>query len=246
MPDEAAITIENLRVQLGKSVVLPDIVMTIPQGRVVGLLGPSGSGKTTLVKSVMGMYPIQKGKIRAFGQSVPSLEAVSKIGYMAQSDALYDDLSALDNLLFFASLYRITGEEAKKRAGELLNFVELEKDRKKQVKNFSGGMRRRLSLAIALIHKPELLLLDEPTVGIDPLLRKKFWDEFALLKKQGRTILLTTHVMDEAYHCDRIILLREGRILAGGSPDQIMADSGTDSIEQAFLKLSVSDPKEAR
>lgn len=245
MPDEAAIEIKNLSVKFGRNVVIPDLSVTIPKGEIIGLLGPSGSGKTTLVKAVMGMIRAAGGEIGIFGKPVPSLDIVSDIGYMAQSDALYDDLTAADNLLFFASLYRLTGEAAKKKAGELLEFVELKKDRKKKVRDFSGGMRRRLSLAIALMHDPKLLLLDEPTVGIDPLLRKKFWDEFAFLKSRGCTILVTTHVMDEAYHCDRILLLREGRILANGSAREIIASTGTADIEEAFLKLSVPSKEES-
>lgn len=245
MPQKAAVEVTGLRVQFGRQVVLPELSVTIPQGQIVGLIGPSGSGKTTLVKAIIGMNPIRSGSITVFGSRIPSLSAVAAIGYMAQSDALYDDLSALDNLLFFGSLYGIRGKEAKKRAAELLEFVDLGASRHKAVKYFSGGMKRRLSLAISLIHDPRLLILDEPTVGIDPLLRKKFWERFESLRAEGRTILVTTHVMDEAAHCDKIMLLREGQIIAGGRLDELLAQTGTATLEDAFLALSSRQEKEA-
>ena len=169
---------------------------------------------------------------------MPSLKVVSEFGYMAQSDALYDDLSGLDNVIFFASIFGMKGKYAKQRAKEVLELVELDKDANKLVKNYSGGMKRRLSLAIALVHSPKLLILDEPTVGIDPVLRKKFWDEFKRIQAKGCTIILTTHVMDEAYKCDNLVLIREGKIIAKGSVDEIIQSSGTKDIEEAFLFYS--------
>jgi ABC-2 type transport system ATP-binding protein len=194
-----AIDINQLNVRLGKADILHGISVAIPEGRIAGLLGPSGTGKTTLVKAVMGMIPFSSGHISVFEKPVPSFQAICEIGYMAQTDALYEDICALDNLLFFASLYGVRGKVARARADELLEFTDLAADRSKLVKHFSSGMKRRLSLAIALMNSPRLLLLDEPTVGIDPVLRRKFRDKFIELKKQGCTILLTTHVMDEAH-----------------------------------------------
>lgn len=247
MSCEAAVKIENLRVQFDGYAVLPQLSVSIPEGRIVGLLGPSGSGKTTLVKAVIGINPFQEGTITVFGKPVPSLDAMSEIGYMAQSDALYDDLSAWDNLLFFGSVYGIRGKALKDRVSELLDFVSLGDDRKKAVRYFSGGMKRRLSLAIALINRPRLLILDEPTVGIDPVLRRKFWEKFETLKSEGCTILATTHVMDEASRCDRIILLRTGKIIANGTLGELFAQTRTDNIEDAFLRFSGvgADDKEA-
>ncbi|HML45754.1 MAG TPA: ABC transporter ATP-binding protein [Clostridia bacterium] len=245
MAQEAAVQIEGLKVQFGSQVVLSQLSVSIPEGQIIGLLGPSGSGKTTLVKSVMGINPFQSGTIRVFGHPVPSFEAMNLIGYMAQDDALYDDLSAMDNLLFFGKIYGMRGDAEKARARELLDFVGLGSERKKAVRHFSGGMKRRLSLAIALINRPRLLILDEPTVGVDPVLRKKFWGEFQALKKSGCTLLATTHVMDEAARCDRILLLREGKILANGTLDELLAQTGTKTIEDAFLRFSGAHETEA-
>ena len=237
MNESTAINVSGLRVKLGGCIILSDINFSLTEGKIICMLGPSGAGKTTLVKAIMGMAGFD-GKIEIFGQPIPSLDAVSKIGYMAQSDALYEDLSALDNMLFFGSLFNMKGGTAKKRAVELLGFVGLLQDKNKAVKYFSGGMKRRLSLAVTLMHSPKLLILDEPTVGIDPLLRKKFWDEFARLKSQGCTIVVTTHVMDEAAHCDEIMLLRDGSIIASGTLTEILADTSTSSMEDAFLYYS--------
>lgn len=245
MEQQSAVEIEGLRVQYGSQVVLPQLSVSIPEGKIVGLLGPSGSGKTTLVKSVIGINRFQAGSITVFGQQVPSLAAMASVGYMAQNDALYDDLSAMDHLLFFGRIYGIPTETAKERALELLAFVGLQDDKKKAVGNFSSGMKRRLSLAISLINHPRLLILDEPTVGIDPVLRRKFWDEFNALKAGGCTILATTHVMDEAARCDRILLLREGKIIANGTLEELLAQTGAVNIEDAFLRFCDAGEKEA-
>lgn len=245
MVQEAAVEIKGLTVQFGRQVILPQLSVSVPEGQIIGLLGPSGSGKTTLVKSIIGINPFRSGSITVFGRHVPSLGAMSAIGYMAQSDALYEDLCAMDNLLFFEKIYGIHGQAAKARAKEMLSFVGLGDDKKKPVRYFSGGMKRRLSLAIALIHRPRLLILDEPTVGIDPVLRKKFWDEFKSLKSNGCTIITTTHVMDEAARCDRILLLREGKIIANGTPEELLSQTHTKSIEEAFLCFSGENEEEA-
>lgn len=238
MSAENVISVTDLEVKYDKSTILKNISMNIKKGEIIGFLGPSGSGKTTLVKAMIGMKTPTKGKIEVLGELIPSLSAIAKVGYMAQSDALYDDLSALDNLLFFGELYNFKGAAAKTRATELLKLVNLQNDANKSVKNFSGGMKRRLSLAIALIHSPELLILDEPTVGIDPILRRSFWQEFERIRASGGTIIVTTHVMDEAYHCDRLALIREGMVIAEGTPDQIIKASNTANIEEAFLYFS--------
>lgn len=235
MNNEAVIRISNLKQQFGSHVVLENINLDVRKGEILGLLGPSGSGKTTMVKAIVGMSNPTAGKVLVFGTGMPSLSVVTRIGYMAQSDALYEDLNAYDNLLFFASLYGLKGKVAKKRADEVLNLVHLLEDGKKLVKNFSGGMKRRLSLAISLIHNPDLLILDEPTVGIDPVLRREFWNEFERIRKQGTTILITTHVMDEAEHCDRLALIRDGGIIALGAPEELKNKSGENTIEGAFL-----------
>ena len=235
MNDEDVIKIEHFSKRFGKFVVLDNINLSVKKGEILGLLGPSGSGKTTLIKAIVGMCEPTQGLISVLGTKMPSLSVISKIGYMAQSDALYEDLNALDNILFFSSLYGLKGKLAKKRANEILELVLLHNEGKKLIKNFSGGMKRRLSLAIALVHNPEILILDEPTVGIDPLLRIEFWKEFDRLRKEGVTIIITTHVMDEAEHCDRLALIRNGGIIAIGTPEELKKTSGESTVEGAFL-----------
>jgi ABC-2 type transport system ATP-binding protein len=235
MSKETVIKIKNLKQAFGKHVVLEDINLEVHRGEILGLLGPSGSGKTTLVKDIVGMNRPTNGTVTVLDTKIPSLKVTRKIGYMAQSDALYEDLSAIDNLLFFASLYDLRGKSAREKAERVLKLVHLEKDAKKLVSNFSGGMKRRLSLAISLIHDPELLILDEPTVGIDPVLRKEFWNEFNRLSENGTTILVTTHVMDEADHCDRLAMIRNGGIIALDTPENLKSASGESTIEGAFL-----------
>lgn len=229
------IEISNLQIKLSHNIILDNVSISVNKGEIIGFLGPSGSGKTTLVKAIIGMNPPSRGTIEVLGENMPSLKIIPEIGYMAQSDALYDDLTAIDNLLFFGELYGMKGKAAKDRALEILTLVDLQTHAKKAVKNYSGGMKRRLSLAIALMHKPKLLILDEPTVGIDPILRKTFWDEFKRIKADGGTIIVTTHVMDEAGNCDRLALIREGNIIAEGSPAELISSSGGSNIEDAFL-----------
>lgn len=236
--DDKVVTVSGLEVRYGGTIILDNINIDIQKGQIVGFLGPSGSGKTTLVKAIIGMKEPSKGFVEVFGKKMPSLEAILSVGYMAQSDALYEDMSALDNILFFSELYGFKGKSARKRAMEILDLVQLTKDYKKAVKNFSGGMKRRLSLAIALIHNPDLMILDEPTVGIDPLLRKIFWDEFDKMKAEGKSLIVTTHVMDEASRCDTLVLLREGKIIACGAPDKLISSSESKNIEEAFLYYS--------
>lgn len=232
------VDVANIDVTYNKKRILSNVDIKIKEGEIIGLLGPSGAGKTTLVKVIIGMKEVDKGEVKVFDNKMPTLDVSKDIGYMAQSDALYDDISALDNVLFFGELYGIKGKAAKERAMEVLRLVNLDKDFNKAVKNYSGGMKRRLSLAIALLHNPKLLILDEPTVGIDPILRKKFWDEFERIKNAGRTIIVTTHVMDEAYKCDKLALIRDGEIISEGTPKEIIESSGGKTIEDAFLFYS--------
>jgi ABC-2 type transport system ATP-binding protein len=241
MSYENVIKVENFKQQFGKFVVLENINLEVKRGEIIGLLGPSGSGKTTLVKAIVGMNEPTEGSVTVLQTKMPSLAAVSRIGYMAQSDALYEDLNAYDNILFFASLYGMKGKVAKKRADEVLDLVLLKNDGKKLIKNFSGGMKRRLSLAIALVHNPEILILDEPTVGIDPVLRVEFWKEFERARQTGVTIIITTHVMDEAEHCDRLALIRNGGIIAIGTPAELKQNSGESTVEGAFLYYGKSE-----
>lgn len=232
-----AVEISDITRAFGRKPVLDGITMRVERGELFGLLGPSGSGKTTLVKLITGIDKADGGSVRLFGTKMPKLGMMARIGYMAQSDALYNELTAQENLLFFAALYGLAGSRRQERIRAAMEVVDLLDHLNKPVAAYSGGMRRRLSLAIALLHEPELLVLDEPTVGIDPVLRQSIWRELLALREKGTTILLTTHVMDEAEKCDRIALIREGRFTAIDSPVALMAKSGTASIEEAFIAL---------
>ncbi|WP_010197557.1 heme ABC exporter ATP-binding protein CcmA [Bacillus sp. m3-13] len=227
--------VSNLSISFGKQEVLKDINLSISKGEIFGFLGPSGAGKTTLVKAIAGLQPINNGEVEVLTRKMPTLSLSEKIGYMAQSDALYQDLTAQENLQFFSSLYKLNRIDRKKRIHEVMELVNLSEHLNKPVQQFSGGMKRRLSLAISLLHNPEILILDEPTVGIDPLLRKSIWQELKALSKAGTTVLVTTHVMDEAQKCDRLAMIREGELLAVGSTEELQRKTGTTSMEDAFL-----------
>lgn len=229
------IEVRNVEQSFGKKVILRDVTFSIGKGEIVGLLGPSGSGKTTLIKALIGMSRPKEGEINVLGIKQPSLKPMNHIGYMAQSDALYEELTAKANLAYFGRLYGLKGKRLKKRIKESLSFVDLEQETKKAVQNYSGGMKRRLSLAISLIHHPQLVFLDEPTVGIDPALKRIFWSEFERLRNQGRSFLISTHVMDEAERCDRILIVSGGRLIDAGTPEKLIQIYGT--IEEAFLKV---------
>lgn len=235
MEKENAIQLQHVNRSFGKQQVLYDITLNVHRSEIFGLLGPSGSGKTTLVKLITGIDIATSGEIYLLQQKMPKLAMMQKIGYMAQSDALYMELTALENLQFFAKLFGITGARQKQRIATVMELVNLTDHVKKPVHQYSGGMKRRLSLAISLLHEPEVLVLDEPTVGIDPVLRQSIWEELEEIRKQGTTILVTTHVMDEAEKCHRLGMLRDGKLIAVGSPEELKANTQSNSLEAAFL-----------
>jgi ABC-2 type transport system ATP-binding protein len=235
---DPVVDIRSISRRFGSKTVLDGITLRVERGEIFGLLGPSGSGKTTLIKLMTGIDEADDGRVLVLGETMPKLSMLQRLGYMAQSDALYQELTARENLLFFASLYGLTGARRQERIQASMAVVDLLDHLNKPVAAYSGGMKRRLSLAISLLHEPEILILDEPTVGIDPVLRKSIWKELMTLRNQGTTIILTTHVMDEADKCDRIGLIRDGRLHAVESPQGLKDKSGTDSIEEAFIVLS--------
>ncbi|MFC0335337.1 ABC transporter ATP-binding protein [Paenibacillus sepulcri] len=234
---EPAVELSHVIRRFGKKTVLDGITMTVEPGELFGLLGPSGSGKTTLVKLITGIDKADEGSVRMLGQPMPRLSMLQRFGYMAQSDALYNELTARENLVFFASLYGLRGTHRNNRIREAMTIVNLLDDLNKPVAAYSGGMKRRLSLAISLLHEPDLLVLDEPTVGIDPVLRQSIWQELTAMRGRGTTIILTTHVMDEAEKCDRLALIRDGKLTAVDTPEAIKSRTGSQTIEQAFIAL---------
>jgi ABC-2 type transport system ATP-binding protein len=233
--NSSCIKIEHVNKSFGKKHVLFDICLDISYSQILGLLGPSGSGKSTIVKMIAGIDVPTSGDVYLLDEKMPKLSMLNKIGYMAQSDALYDELTAEENIKFFSSMYKLSKSKQKQRITEVMQLVNLSDHLKKQVNQYSGGMKRRLSLAIALVHEPPILILDEPTVGIDPVLRKSIWGELYKLRNNGTTIIVTTHVMDEADKCNNLGMIRDGRLIAIGSPDEIKSASSSNTIEEAFL-----------
>jgi ABC-2 type transport system ATP-binding protein len=233
----SSIAIEQVSKSFGKKVVLNAINLQIEEGQIYGLIGPSGAGKTVLVKMIVGMDTPDSGTIHVLNKKVPNLELLQDIGYMAQSDALYTQLTGLENLKFFASLYKLSKTDMKKRISYTADLVNLTNELTKKVSAYSGGMKRRLSLAIALIQNPHVLILDEPTVGIDPELRVTIWNELLRLKnEEGKTIIVTTHVMDEAERCDYIAMVRDGSILTSGTPKDLKTQYGVNTFDEVFIK----------
>lgn len=222
----------------GRQAALQGVSLRLRRGEVYGLLGPNGSGKTTLIRCLLGLVKPDAGSVRVLGRLMPDLNVLSRIGYMTQTAALYPDLTVLENLRFFAA---INGAEA--HLTEALRFVDLEDRPDSVVATLSGGMRTRASLACAIVHRPELLLLDEPTVGVDPQLRRRLWDQFREMADGGTTLLISSHVMDEAERCQRLGLIRFGRLLAEGTVEELKEQAGVEKLEDAFLQLSAGEPR---
>ena len=235
MQTNQAVQVSSLTQGYGKQIVLKDINLTLNHGQILALIGPSGAGKTTLVSTIMGMLRPRTGQVSVLGQAVPNRPLLAKIGFMAQTDALYESLTGAENLTFFAKMQGVPHAQIAKQMAYAANVVNLQPALKQPVKDYSGGMKRRLSLAIALISQPQLLILDEPTVGIDPELRQQIWHELHRLADQGVAIILTTHVMADAEEADTLLMIRNGTAIAQGTPAQLKADYQTDSIEAVFL-----------
>lgn len=234
------IEVRNLVKNFQREQVIRDVSFTIASGEMTCLLGPSGSGKTTLIRLLIGAIVPEAGTIKIGGEWVPQLKLLKKIGFMPQADALYDDLSGEDNLKFFAELYGLKKEAISQRCQELLTLLDLVKDRKKLVRNYSGGMKKRLSLGIALIHQPDILLLDEPTVGIDPVLRRSIWRELQTLGAQGKTILVSTHVMDEVEQCEKVALLYKGKLIEHDFVSSVLSKT-QGRVEDLFFQAVEQD-----
>jgi len=232
---ESVVVIDQLVKQFGKLRAVNNLSMIIQAGETYGLIGPNGSGKTTLIRMLVGLVKPTGGSIQIMHERMPSAKIAPRIGYMTQLSALYNDLTARENMRFFCNIYGVRGKEQKRRIDEMLERVDLADRIDSVVGTFSGGMKQRLSLACALVHGPRLAVLDEPTVGVDPELRRAFWDYFAQLNKEGVTIIVSTHHLDEAVRCTRLGLMRSGIMLAQDSPQKLLHQSGQENMEDAFL-----------
>lgn len=230
---EAAICINDLVVRRGRSTVIPGLSLQVRSGSITGLLGPSGSGKTTVMRSIVGTQVITGGTVEVLGRLAGSKSLRKRLAYVTQSASVYDDLTVRENLRYFAAVL-----DARSEVDEVLAATELSDYADRRVEDLSGGQRSRVSLAVALLGGPDILILDELTVGLDPLLRASLWNFFHRLAENGTTILVSSHVMDEANRCDDLLLLSGGRLLAQGSPRTLMEMTGTSSIEEAFIAFT--------
>lgn len=231
----------GLRVVRGGNQVLHDLTFSVPRGSVVGLLGPSGCGKTTLMRAIVGVQIVADGTVTVLGEPAGSRKLRRRVGYATQQPAVYADLSVDENLRYFASVLGAPHHDVDRVVEE----VGLGNVRHRSTTNLSGGQRNRVNLAVALLGEPELLVLDEPTVGLDPVLRVELWDLFHDLAGRGVTLLISSHVMDEAGRCERLLLMREGRILADETPDALRERTETQDLETAFLRV-IRDEEQAR
>ena len=228
-----SIEIKEVNVFKDKRKILDTLNLNLPRGVAIGLLGPSGSGKTTLMRSIAGLQKLNSGSITIFGISAGSKELRSRITYSTQSASLYNDLTCLENLKFYASLY----PKNDLSVVEILKLIELNQIKNQLARTLSGGERTRLALGTALVGSPDLIILDEPTVGLDPVLRQELWAIFRKLTSDGKTLLISSHVMDEADNCNYIYLVREGKIIASGKPSDLKSKTGKANMEDVFISL---------
>jgi ABC-2 type transport system ATP-binding protein len=233
-PSDLAIEIRDLHVRRGGKVILPGIWLRVPPGRVTGLLGPSGSGKTTLMRAIVGVQIVERGQVTVLGQPAGTPALRRRVAYVTQAPSVYADLTVEENLHYFARILRAP----RQRIEEVIRLVGLTGQTRQVAHTLSGGEISRASLAVALLGKPELLVLDEPTVDVDPILRRELWQTFYGLAEDGANLLVSSHVMDEAARCHELVLMRSGQIIAAGSPDELLERSHSNQLEDAFVALA--------
>lgn len=234
---ENAVEIVGLEVVRGKRLILKGLTLSLAKGSVTGLLGPSSSGKTTLMRAIAGVQKIRSGQVTILGEPAGSARLRRQLGYMTQAPSIYPDLTVRENARYFASLYGLTSAEA----GKAIADVGLSGAADQLIATLSGGQRARASLGCTLVGNPLVLVLDEPTVGQDPILRRELWQQFRALAQTGATLIISSHVMDEARRCDRVLFINEGRLLAADTPEAIMARANTDDLDEAFLRLVLAE-----
>ena len=233
-----AIILDGVSKSFGRVQAVRGLSLRVPAGQTYGLLGPNGAGKTTLIRLIAGLLRAEGGTVRVLGTAMPDKAILAQVGYMTQTHALYGDLTVRENVAFFGAM---AGGVSRARVEEVIALVDLAERAESLVSTLSGGMQQRVSLACALVHRPRLLLLDEPTVGVDPQLRVQFWGYFRQLNAEGVTIVVSSHVMDEAERCDRLGFLRAGRLLAEGSAGELRRRAATHTLEEAFLHFAESE-----
>lgn len=230
---EAAVIVRGLRVNRGGRAVFDGLELSIPRGQITGLLGPSGCGKTTLMRAIVGVQKTAGGTVSVLGEPAGARQLRSRVSYATQSASVYDDLTVAQNLSYFASVLGSGRAEVE----AMIDRVGLTAQAKQKVESLSGGQRNRVSLAVAMLGNPEVLVLDEPTVGLDPVLREELWSLFRSLADGGATLFVSSHVMDEAMRCDRLILMRDGQLIADTTPPELLRETGTHDADAAFLAL---------
>ena len=230
------IEISDVSKSFGEKRVLQHVTLSASSGEILCLLGPSGAGKTTLIRLITGAIAADSGRILFDGRRIPTMDSIRRIGYMPQEDAVYHDITGYDNLMFFGRMYGLRGNELKGQVEEMFSLVDLAGEKDVLVSRYSGGMKKRLSLAVSLLHDPEILLLDEPTVGIDPLLRKTIWGKFDDLCHLGKTLIISTHVMDEAEKCTKAALIYGGGIIEYGEVGALKSKTASGSLEELFFR----------
>ena len=227
----------DLHKRFGPIHAVDGVTLSVRRGEIYGLLGPNGSGKTTLIRLLLGLLRPTSGSIRLLGEAIPNKAILGQVGYMTQASALYEELSVRENVAFFAEM---CGRKDRAWMDEVIDLVDLQDRSRSPVRTLSGGLRQRTSLACTLAHRPRLLLLDEPTVGVDPQLRATFWSYFRRLADSGVTLIVSSHVMDEAERCDRLGFMRQGKLLAEGTPVELRRQKGTSTLEEAFLQFAAA------